>query len=104
MCILKLSYHHLWSVVTIKMLFAYCALFPKDNISKIQKLIDFWMAEGFLKPTTYESQSLDELGEEYTLILLQRCLFQDVKRDEYGTKAMTGENCKIARSEERNFK
>lgn len=88
MSILKLSDHHLWSVVTIEMLFAYYALFPKDNVSKNEKLIDVQMAQGFLKPTIYESQSLDELGKEYTMILLQRCLFQNVKRDEYGTVKM----------------
>ncbi|XP_021768543.1 putative disease resistance protein RGA4 [Chenopodium quinoa] len=81
MSILKLSYHHLWS--PLKNCFAYCALFPKDCRFKKETLIDLWMAEGFIIPTN-ESQSLEGLAEEYFLVLLQRCFFQETSRNEWG--------------------
>ncbi|CAO2820762.1 unnamed protein product [Amaranthus hypochondriacus] len=87
--ILKISYHHLAS--PLKNCFAYCALFPKDyNINK-DMLINLWMAEGFIVLAADESMSLEELGEEYFLTLLQRGLFQDVKKDEWGCI----ESCKM---------
>ncbi|CAO2820763.1 unnamed protein product [Amaranthus hypochondriacus] len=89
MDILKISYHHLAS--PLKNCFAYCALFPKDyNINK-DMLINLWMAEGFIVLAADESMSLEELGEEYFLTLLQRGLFQDVKKDEWGCI----ESCKM---------
>ncbi|XP_057250613.1 putative disease resistance protein RGA1 [Beta vulgaris subsp. vulgaris] len=81
MSILKLSYHHLWS--PLKNCFTYCALFPKDSRYKKEILIDLWMAEGFIIPTN-ENQSLEDLAEEYFLMLLQRCFFQDIIRNEWG--------------------
>ncbi|XP_074287820.1 putative disease resistance protein RGA1 [Silene latifolia] len=70
--ILKLSYDQLNP--SLKTCFAYCAIFPKDwRISK-KMLIQLWMAQGYI--------SSDNLGEEYFLILLHRCFFQD--EDEFG--------------------
>ncbi|CAO2819533.1 unnamed protein product [Amaranthus hypochondriacus] len=113
--ILKLSYQQLWS--PLKSCFAYCALFPKDYKFRKEELIDLWMAQGFLIPTACESQSLDEVGEEYFMVLLQRCFFQDVERNAYGAikyckmhdlmhdlaLEVAGENCKLAGTAERNF-
>lgn len=55
-----------------------------------ETLINLWIAEGFLIPTD-ESQSLEEAGEEYFSILLQRCFFQDITEDEWGNI----KSCKI---------
>ncbi|XP_074317949.1 disease resistance protein RGA2-like [Silene latifolia] len=72
--ILKLSYDQLEP--SLKICFAYCAIFPKDwGISK-QMLIYLWMAQGYI--------NLENQGEEYFLMLLQRCFFQDVLENEYG--------------------
>ncbi|XP_074285385.1 putative disease resistance protein RGA1 [Silene latifolia] len=72
--ILKLSYDQLNP--SLKTCFAYCAIFPKDwEISK-KMLIQLWMAQGYI--------SSDNLGEEYFLILLHRCFFQDIHEDEFG--------------------
>ncbi|XP_074319572.1 putative disease resistance protein RGA1 [Silene latifolia] len=72
--ILKISYHQLDP--SLKSCFAYCAIFPKDwNISK-QMLIQLWMAQGYI--------NLENLGEEYIFMLLQRCFFQDVRKNEFG--------------------
>ncbi|XP_056686648.1 putative disease resistance protein RGA3 [Spinacia oleracea] len=80
--ILKLSYQHLLS--PLKNCFAYCALFPKDYEFDKEMLINLWMAEGFITPIKHEDHSLEELAEEYFFILMQRCFFQDIKKDEWG--------------------
>ncbi|XP_074287759.1 putative disease resistance protein RGA1 [Silene latifolia] len=72
--ILKLSYDQLNP--SLKACFAYCSIFPKDwEISK-QMLIKLWMAQGYINS--------EILGEEYFLILLQRCFFQDLLEDKFG--------------------
>ncbi|KAF5775311.1 putative P-loop containing nucleoside triphosphate hydrolase [Helianthus annuus] len=43
---LRLSYHDLSA--TLKQLFAYCSLFPKDFLFDKKELVLLWMAEGFL--------------------------------------------------------
>ncbi|XP_074293552.1 putative disease resistance protein RGA1 [Silene latifolia] len=72
--ILRLSYHQL--DYPLKSCFSYCAIFPKDFVIKKKMLISLWMAQGYIR-TEY-------VGEEYCLILLQRCFFQDIEVDEWG--------------------
>ncbi|XP_056688888.1 putative disease resistance protein RGA3 [Spinacia oleracea] len=112
--ILKLSYQHLQS--PLKNCFAYCSLFPKDYEFDKEMLINLWMAEGFITPIKHEGHSLEELAEEYFLILMQRCFFQEIKRDEWGdissckmhdlmhdlAQKVAGVNCKVAKFGEIN--
>ncbi|XP_021768158.1 putative disease resistance protein RGA3 [Chenopodium quinoa] len=114
MDILKLSYQQLQS--PLKNCFAYCALFPKDHEFNKEALMNLWLAEGFIISRNNEDQSLEELAEEYFLILLQRCFFQDIKRDEWGNissckmhdfmhdlaQEVAGVNCKVAMLGESN--
>ncbi|XP_074317961.1 putative disease resistance protein RGA1 [Silene latifolia] len=79
--ILKLSYHHLKS--PLKSCFTYCAIFPKDFVIRKEMLISLWMAQGYIVPFG-NGQSIEDAAEEYLLILLRRCFFQDVKRNVYG--------------------
>ncbi|XP_021766538.1 disease resistance protein RGA2-like [Chenopodium quinoa] len=81
MSILKLSYHNLRP--SLKNCFSYCALFPKDAYIKRVRLIDLWMAQGFIVPLD-GGQSIEDAAEEHFLILVRRCFFQDVKKDKYG--------------------
>ncbi|XP_056697966.1 putative disease resistance protein RGA1 [Spinacia oleracea] len=53
------------------------------------KLIQLWMAQGYIPLDDH--LSMEDVAEEYFSILLQRCFFQDVKKDEYGSI----ESCKI---------
>ncbi|XP_074287787.1 putative disease resistance protein RGA1 [Silene latifolia] len=71
--ILKLSYNQLNP--SLKACFAYCAIFPKDWQINKQMLIQLWMAQGYIDS--------ENLGEEYFLILLQRCFFQDIVEDKF---------------------
>ncbi|XP_074285700.1 putative disease resistance protein RGA1 isoform X1 [Silene latifolia] len=72
--ILKLSYDQLNP--SLKACFAYCAIFPKDWEIGKQMLIRLWMAQGYI--------NTENLGEEYFLILFQRCFFHDLLEDEFG--------------------
>ncbi|XP_074285876.1 putative disease resistance protein RGA1 [Silene latifolia] len=81
MSILKLSYDNLES--PLKTCFSYCALFPKDFRINKEKLIRLWMAQGYIVPLDV-GQSLEDAGEEYVSILLRRCFFQDVEKNEFG--------------------
>ncbi|KAK8273153.1 hypothetical protein V6Z12_D11G387200 [Gossypium hirsutum] len=79
--ILKLSYDHLPS--HLKHCFAYCRLYPKDHEIDVQKLVQFWIAQGFVKQLN-PSQSLEEIGFGYFKDLVERSFFQEVgERDSW---------------------
>ncbi|XP_040961143.1 putative disease resistance protein RGA3 isoform X2 [Gossypium hirsutum] len=84
---LKLSYDHLSS--HLKHCFAYCRLYPKDHPINVQALVQFWIAQGFVKQLN-PSQSLVEIGFGYFKDLVERSFFQEV--EEYGFEDMT---CKM---------
>ncbi|KAI3504023.1 hypothetical protein L1887_32567 [Cichorium endivia] len=58
---LRLSYNDLSA--SLKQLFAYCSLFPKDYVFDKEELILLWMAEGFLHQST-ANKSMERLGLE----------------------------------------
>uniref|UniRef100_A0A803MWA2 Uncharacterized protein n=2 Tax=Chenopodium quinoa TaxID=63459 RepID=A0A803MWA2_CHEQI len=81
MSILKLSYHNLSP--SLKSCFSYCAVFPKDfTINKVT-LISLWLAQGYIMPLD-GGQSIEDAAEEHFFILLRRCFFQDLAKDQYG--------------------
>ncbi|XP_052297286.1 putative disease resistance protein RGA3 [Citrus sinensis] len=73
---LLLSYNELPSKV--KQCFTYCAIFPKNSKIWKDKLIELWMAQGFLN--NKRSKEMEEIGEEYFNILASRSFFQDFER------------------------
>uniref|UniRef100_A0A803P711 Uncharacterized protein n=1 Tax=Cannabis sativa TaxID=3483 RepID=A0A803P711_CANSA len=80
---LKLSYDHLPS--HLKLCFAYCSLFPKDEEIEVRTLINVWMAQGFLKLSgASQDQCLEDVGYEWFMTLLEGSFFQDVEVDECG--------------------
>ncbi|KAL4567449.1 hypothetical protein LXL04_023033 [Taraxacum kok-saghyz] len=76
---LQLSYHDLSS--SLKQLFAYCSLFPKDYVFDKEELILLWMAEGFLHQSSI-SKSIERLGHEYFEELLSRSFFHQAPNEE----------------------
>ncbi|CAK9315655.1 unnamed protein product [Citrullus colocynthis] len=82
--ILKLSVDRLPSS-SLKQCFAYCSNFPKDFVFDKQKLVQMWMAQGFLQPQEGRNNTtMENVGDVYFSILLSRCLFQDVLKDDQG--------------------
>ncbi|XP_021738892.1 disease resistance protein RGA2-like [Chenopodium quinoa] len=77
---LMLSYYQLES--PLKSCFGYCAIFPRDYVMEKVTLIRLWMAQGYIPLDDH--QSPEDLAEEYFSVLLHKCFFQDVKKDEYG--------------------
>ncbi|MFQ6635826.1 hypothetical protein Gotur_010201 [Gossypium turneri] len=72
---LGLSYSHLPS--HLKLCFAYCGLYPRGHAIDVQTLVQFWIAQGFVKQSN-PSQSLDEIGFGYFKDLVERSFFQEV--------------------------
>ncbi|XP_059428632.1 putative disease resistance protein RGA4 [Corylus avellana] len=78
---LKLSYDHLPS--HLKHCFAYCSLYPKDYQFNKSRLIQLWIAQGFVNSSD-KNQCLEYVGNEYFMDLLWRSFFQEAKIDEFG--------------------
>ncbi|XP_039162767.1 disease resistance protein RGA2-like [Eucalyptus grandis] len=86
--LLKLTYDHLPS--HLKQCFAFCSLFPKDYEIEKQTLVDLWMAEGFIQPSS-GSPHLEDIGHEYFMDLLWSNFFQDFKKNLHTNE----ETCKM---------
>ncbi|XP_020421451.1 putative disease resistance protein RGA3 [Prunus persica] len=82
MSILKLSFDELKP--TLKQCFAYCSMFVKDfNIEK-DDLVQLWMAQGLLHRSSSQSNlEMEDVGNQYFNILLEKSFFQDVSMDNY---------------------
>ncbi|XP_019055586.1 PREDICTED: putative disease resistance RPP13-like protein 1 [Nelumbo nucifera] len=75
---LLLSYYDLPS--HMKRCFLYCAIFPKDDKIEKEKLINLWMAQGFLDESSMgrRTSNPDMTGELYLNNLVMRSFLQDV--------------------------
>ncbi|GLT91509.1 hypothetical protein SLE2022_093920 [Rubroshorea leprosula] len=73
MDVLQLSFERL-PKPALKQCFAFCSIFPKDFVIVKEKLIQLWMAEGFLQSS--KERSMEEMGSKYFNCLLSYSLFQ----------------------------
>ncbi|XP_077212089.1 putative disease resistance protein RGA4 [Tasmannia lanceolata] len=69
---LRLSYCHL--PAHLKQCFVYCSIFPQDYNFEKEKLVQLWMAEGFIQPS--RGKQMEDIGGEYFDGLLWRSFFQ----------------------------
>ncbi|KAF8038090.1 hypothetical protein BT93_B0829 [Corymbia citriodora subsp. variegata] len=76
--VLRLSYDHLPS--HLKQCFALCSLFPKDYVMDKLTLVNLWMAEGYIQPSS-RSQHLEDIANGYFMDLLWSNFFQDFQKD-----------------------
>ncbi|XP_027158452.1 disease resistance protein RGA2-like [Coffea eugenioides] len=81
--IIKVSFDHL-SPAPVKKCFAYCSIFHQDTRLEQDRLVELWMAEGFLQPDSQNERMMEKIGYEYLRILLQTSLLEEVK-NEWGT-------------------
>ncbi|XP_057781717.1 putative disease resistance protein RGA3 [Salvia miltiorrhiza] len=79
--ILRLSFDNL-SPPLLKKCFAYCSMFPKGSRIIKQRLIELWMAEGFLQADGRDG--MESVGEKFINVLLHNSLLQVSNRDGYG--------------------
>nr|UBY07208.1 NBS-LRR disease resistance protein [Dasypyrum villosum] len=91
--ILKLSYTHLSS--EMKQCFAFLAVFPKDHVMDKDKLIQLWIANGFIQEMG--TMDLTKRGEFIFDELVWRSFLQDKheRTRGYGTKTYVTINCKM---------
>nr|XP_027127394.1 putative disease resistance protein RGA3 [Coffea arabica] len=75
--IVKVSFDHL-SPAPVKKCFAYCSIFDQDTELEQDRLVELWMAEGFLQPDS-QNQTMEGMGYEYFRILLQTSLLEEVR-------------------------
>ncbi|XP_010258825.1 PREDICTED: putative disease resistance protein At1g50180 [Nelumbo nucifera] len=74
--ILALSYHDL--PYYLKSCFLYCGLFPPDLEIRASKLIQLWIAEGFIQQRGEET--LEDIAEDYLEELVHRSMIQVAER------------------------
>ncbi|EMS56468.1 Putative disease resistance protein RGA3 [Triticum urartu] len=72
---LRLSYNHLPAI--LKRCFAFCSVFHKDYVFEKDKLVQIWMALGFIQPQ--RRRRMEEIGSSYFDELLSRSFFQHHK-------------------------
>ncbi|KAL7106404.1 hypothetical protein ACP275_07G111500 [Erythranthe tilingii] len=73
--ILKLSFDHL-SPPSLKKCFAYCSIYPKGYFLERERLVELWMAEGFLGG----NDDMEILGNKFFNKLLENSLLLQVAK------------------------
>nr|XP_010921564.1 putative disease resistance protein RGA1 [Elaeis guineensis] len=76
---LRLSYTQMPS--PLKQCFAYCSIFPKHYEIDKEKLIQQWIALGFIRSREGQSWPLEDKGNEYFNHLLWMSFLQEVEED-----------------------
>lgn len=78
--ILYLSYIYL--PTNLKSCFLYCSLYPEDYLFKRKKLMQLWIAEGFIEKRGI--RTMEEVAEKYINELVQWNMLQLVERNSLG--------------------
>ncbi|GLT30362.1 hypothetical protein SLA2020_051660, partial [Shorea laevis] len=84
MRVLQLSFNRL-PTPALKQCFAFCSIFPKDFVMEKEMLIQLWMGEGYLQPSSKPYKEMEDIGGKYFNDLFSYSLFQDAVKDSYGS-------------------
>ncbi|XP_074279447.1 putative disease resistance protein RGA3 isoform X2 [Silene latifolia] len=80
---LRLTFDHL-PCPSLKQCFAYCAACrPKGHVMDKDELVNIWLAQGFLHQSETKSLTMEEIGEEYLMVLLNYSLLNEVNHMQY---------------------
>ncbi|XP_042428874.1 putative disease resistance protein RGA1 [Zingiber officinale] len=105
---LHLSYRYLNE--NLKQCFAFCSVFPKDNVFKEAELVRMWIAEGFIQ--NKNTKRMEDVGSDYFLEFVNRSFFQEVKYSRFvmhdlihdlAEMISTEETCRIENSSQRKM-
>nr|CAB3476769.1 unnamed protein product [Digitaria exilis] len=83
---LKLSYDQM--PPNLKQCFAYCSVFPKNHEFDRDKLIQQWIALGFVEPAEHANQSLFDTANDYFEHLLWMSFLQEVEELDLSKKEL----------------
>nr|UBY07193.1 NBS-LRR disease resistance protein [Dasypyrum villosum] len=89
--ILKLSYNDL--PPHMKQCFVFCAVFPKDYKIDVAKLIQLWIANGFIPE--HKEDSLETIGQIIFDELVSRSFFLDIEKTKEDWEYYSRNTCKI---------
>ncbi|KAG1347321.1 disease resistance protein RGA2 [Cocos nucifera] len=78
---LKLSYQHLNA--NLRQCFAYCSLFPRGYMFERLKLVQMWLAQGYIKLDEREEMTAEDIGSQWFDELRDRCFFQPAEENRY---------------------
>ncbi|KZV41676.1 hypothetical protein F511_32266 [Dorcoceras hygrometricum] len=84
--ILTLSYNYLPH--HLKACFLYFGVFKEDRSVEVFRIVNLWVAEGFVKPST--SNSIEQVAEEYLSDIIERNLVFMHKYDSFGKPKRCG--------------
>ncbi|XP_027166516.1 putative disease resistance protein RGA3 [Coffea eugenioides] len=80
---IKLSYDHLPSL-SLKQCLSYCTMMTKGDVIPVESMIQLWMAQGLLNPSTGSHLEMEDVGRNYMSILLRTSLLQVSEKDGFG--------------------
>ncbi|KAE8682104.1 hypothetical protein F3Y22_tig00111274pilonHSYRG00013 [Hibiscus syriacus] len=80
--VLALSYDDLPSYLRPCLL--YLSIFPEDDEIEAERLIQLWVAEGFVSSEEIEGKMMEDVAEGWLVELVERCMVQVGERDPIG--------------------
>ncbi|XP_051116011.1 late blight resistance protein R1-A-like [Andrographis paniculata] len=87
--ILSLSYESL--PIHLQPCFLYLRVFPEDSSIAVSEVVDFWIAEGFIKSMSF--RSLEDIAREYVESLIDRNLIFDRGESQCGIHDLLRDLC-----------
>ncbi|XP_038981893.1 putative disease resistance protein RGA3 [Phoenix dactylifera] len=106
---LKLSYQHLNA--NLRQCFSYCSIFPRGYMFEKHKLVQMWVAQGYIKLDDRREMILEDIGSQWFDELMQRFFFQPAEENRYVMHGLMHDlavyissgDCSVVEDESRNI-